>query len=229
MTFSRPLPAIATLLLVAAGLSACVAASDGKSPVNPALQALTPGALFPLKLDEAKEQIALAIHADGLSPAQGAALKELAARRSDVHGGVVVVSLPDSGADPAAATRMDGAIETALTRMGVPVTRAAYKSDDPKAPVLVSFAYDKVDIPACGKHWQDLTKTKDNTVQSNFGCAVNANIASMIANPADIRAPRAEAPADADRRMTVLGKYEAGKVTAADMPQQQPVIAHIGQ
>jgi pilus assembly protein CpaD len=141
----------------------------------------------------------------------------------------VTVSLPDGAADVAAAGRMDTAIEAALAQLGAPVTRAAYRSDDAKAPILVSYAYDKADVPACGKHWQDLTKTKDNTVQSNFGCAVTANMAAMIANPADIRAPHAEDPADAERRMTVLGKYEAGKVTGAETPQQQPVIAHVGQ
>jgi pilus assembly protein CpaD len=227
MTPTRILPAVAALILTA-GLAAC-ATTDPKAPKNPALEVKTSLDLFPLKAEEAKDEIALAIHAEGLSPAQAEALKELAGRRAEARGGVVTVTLPDGGAEPAAAARMDGAIEQALTQLGVPVTRAAYRSDDAKAPVLVSFAYDKADVPACGKHWQDLTKTKENTVQSNFGCSVNANIASMIANPADIRAPRAESPSDAQRRMTVLGKYEDGKVTAAESATAQPTIAHVGQ
>jgi len=228
MTSPRTLPALAVLVLAAAGLTACASTSD-KAPKNPALAVKTPADLFPLKVEEAKDQIALAIHPEGLSPAQADALRALAGRRAEARGGVVTVSLPDGGADPAAATRMDGAVETALNQLGVPVTRAAYKSDDAKAPVLVSYAYDAADVPECGKHWQDLTKTKDNTVQANFGCAVNANIASMIANPADIRAPRAEGPPDVERRMTVLGKYEAGAVTGAETPKAAPSIAHIGQ
>lgn len=221
-------PSAAALLLAAAGLCACASAS-GEAAKNPALQAVTPGALFPLKVDEAKDRIALAIHAEGLSPAQAQALKDLVARRAEVGGGVVTVSLPEAVAHSPEGGRMDSDIEAALGRLGAPVTRAAYRTEDPKAPVLVSFPYDKADVPACGKHWQDLTKTKDNTVQTNFGCAVNANMAAMIANPSDIRAPRAADPGDAERRMTVLGKYEQGKVTAADAPQGAPVIAHIGQ
>ena len=228
MTTTRILPTVAALLLTAAGLSACATASGDKAE-NPALKAVNPGALYTLKVDEAKDQIALAIHADGLSPAQDAALKALAGRRAEASGGAVIVSLPSGAADSQAAGRMDGVVEAALTRLGVPVTRATYASDDAKAPILVSYAYDKADIPACGKHWQDLTKTKENTVQSNFGCAVTANMAAMIANPADIAHPHAEDSADVDRRMTVLEKYEAGKVTAADSPQQTPQIAHVGQ
>jgi pilus assembly protein CpaD len=228
MTSTRTLPVIAVLLAAAAGLSACAAGPGGKATPNPALQVANPGALFPLKVEEAKDQIALAIHADGLSTAQGEALKALAGRRSEARGGVVTVSLPE-GADAAVAGRMDGAIEATLGQLGVPVTRAAYRTEDAKAPILVSYAYDKADIPACGKHWQDLTKTKDNTVQSNFGCAVNANMAAMIANPSDIRAPRAEDGASAERRVTVLEKYEAGKPTGAESAQGQPSIAHIGQ
>jgi pilus assembly protein CpaD len=229
MTSTRILPPVAALLLAVVGLSACATAPRDKAAGNPALAAVTPGALFPLKVDEAKDQIALAVHAEGLSPAQAEALEALAGRRAEAGGGAVTVSLPEGAVDPGAAGRMDNAVVAALVRLGAPVTRAAYRSDDAKAPILVSYAYDKADIPVCGKHWQDLTKTKDNTVQSNFGCAVAANMAAMIANPADIRAPRAEDPASAERRMTVLGKYELGKVTAADSPQQAPTIAHIGQ
>ena len=225
MTSTRILPAAAALIL-AAGLAAC--ATTGDALQSPALQATTPLDLFPLKAEETKDQIALAIHAEGLSPAQADALKALAGRRGEANGGLVTVSLPES-ADQAVAGRMDGAIEAALSQLGAPVTRTAYKSDDPKAPILVSYPYDKVEVPACGKHWQDLTKTKENTVQSNFGCAVHANMAAMVANPADLRTPRAETAADTERRMTVLGKYEQGKVTAADSPQAAPTIAHIGQ
>lgn len=229
MTSTRILPAAAAVLLTAVGLSACATGGGDKTAENPALKAVNPGALYALQVDEAKDQIALAIHAEGLSPAQAAALKALAGRRAEANGGAVTVSLPEGAADATAAGRMDGAVEAALTQLGAPVARAAYRSDDAQAPVLVSYAYDKADVPACGKHWQDLTKTKDNTVQSNFGCAVTANMAAMIANPADIRAPHAEDPADAERRMTVLGKYEAGKITGAETPQQQPTIAHVGQ
>ncbi|MGZ3370849.1 MAG: CpaD family pilus assembly protein [Caulobacteraceae bacterium] len=228
MTPTRLLPSAVALVLTAATLGACASAS-GHADKNPALQAVTPGSLFPLKVDEAKDQIALAIHAEGLSPAQAQALKDLAGRRVETGGGAVTVSLPADAASSPGAGRMDADIAAALRRLGAPVTRVAYSTEDAKAPILVSFSYDKAVIPACGKHWQDLTKTKDNTVQSNFGCAVNANIAAMIANPADIRSPRADDPADAARRMTVLGKYEDGKVTAADSPQAAPSIAHIGQ
>lgn len=214
-------------ILAVLGLAAC--ASDPKSP---AVHAVNPGALYVLKADATTDKIAMALHADGLSPAQTAALKELIERRAKVDGGVVTVSLPHGAADAAIAGRTADLVLALLNVQGAPTVRATYESDDPKAPMLVSFTYDKPEIPACGKHWDDLTHTRDNRVQSNFGCAVTANMAAQIANPTDLRHPRGEGPPDVERRMTVLGKYEAGKVTTADEPDAGPkgvVLAHIGQ
>ena len=45
--------------------------------------------------------------------------------------------------------------------------------------------------------------------------ATNANIAAMVANPADLVTPRPEAPFDAGRRQVVIDKYRAGQATAS--------------
>jgi pilus assembly protein CpaD len=190
---------------------------------------ITPGAQFTLQSDTRTDKIALAPHVDGLSDGQLGALRALAARRAETGGGPVTISLPHGAADAAAAGRSADATQTVLNLAGAAVQRTTYESDDPKAPVLVSFDYEKAEIPKCGK-WDDLTKTKENQVYSNFGCAVTANMAAQIANPEDLVHPHSTDGADVGRRMTVLDNYRKGEPTATKEPDQKgSKIAHVGQ
>ena len=230
MTLTRTLLVAAAFTLAALCLAACASAPAPSAPSR-AAEAANPLEHYPLKADAATDRIALAVHDGALSPGQSDALKALAARRARVDGGVVVISLPHGAADAAAAARAADFAQGLLAVAGAPVQRAAYDSADPKAPLLVSFEYAKAEIPACGKAWGDLTNTFDNRAYDAFGCAVTANMAAQIANPADIARPHPEDAPDAERRMTVLDKYRAGKVTAADEPQAKAggEIAHVGQ
>ena len=57
---------------------------------------------------------------------------------------------------------------------------------------------------------------KTMTLPKNFGCAVQQNIAAQVADPRDLMAPRRHEDANAVRRDTVIGNYEAGKITSSD-------------
>ena len=69
---------------------------------------------------------------------------------------------------------------------------------------------------ACGDWSEDLAFTVENQTPKNFGCAVQHNIAAMVADPRDLLGPRADRTGDATRRATVIGNYEKGKPTAAN-------------
>jgi pilus assembly protein CpaD len=68
-----------------------------------------------------------------------------------------------------------------------------------------------VDIPKCGQAWEDLARAP-NHVPSNFGCATTANIAAMVANPADLAFPPQTTATDATRAQNVLEKYRSGSL-----------------
>jgi pilus assembly protein CpaD len=231
MTLTRTLLVAAAFSLAALCLAACASAPKKPAAPSRAAAAVNPLELYPLKADTTTDKIALALHEAGLSPAQADAVKALAARRAKTGGGVVTLSLPHGGAEAAAAARTADFVQGLLSVEGAAVQRSTYESSDPKAPLMVSFEYEKAEIPTCGKDWGDLSKTADNHVYDNFGCAVTANMAAQIANPNDLARPRAEDAPDAERRMTVLDKYRAGKVTGADEPQAKGAgeIAHVGQ
>jgi pilus assembly protein CpaD len=200
--------------LLCASLAAC--ASD---PANPARTAVNPADLYPLQAALTPDRVALALHADGLSPAQAQALTAFAGRWRQDGEDMIRLEAPRGGPNMALAVRGQAEAMSLLVRHGVPsasIQLSLYDSTDPKAPLLVSFTRYVAKAPACGLEWDSLTNTEDNNVQSNFGCAVSANMAAQIAHPADIVHPRAEDAPDAERREVVMDKYAQGKATGAD-------------
>lgn len=165
------------------------------------------------------DEVRLAIHAQGLSAQQAAALAGLVARWRAEEAGVIAVQAPNQGVDPAAAYRMSESARALLIDHGVPADQVELIGYDPQgeasAPLRVGYLRYKVAIPKCGQAWTSMTGTMNNEVHPNFGCAVTANMAAQIANPADLAGPRAITPQDATRRQVVLDKYRRGEVTGA--------------
>ena len=94
-------------------------------------------------------------------------------------------------------------------------------------PIIVtkSGAYAK----DCGSWPKDLTETSRNAQYENFGCAQQANLAAMVANPRDLERPRKQSPSDATRRSNVIDKYRQGEATAAAQEEKQKVkISDVG-
>ena len=222
MTPVRPLILIAALASSAA-LAACAAGSGSSVPIP-----ITPTARWALQVEEGVDRIALAVHQTGLSANQRAALSALAGRFAHAGGDVIVVQTP-AGNDPVAGEAAWGA-RAALQEMGVPGDRIrveSYHAPDPRAPILAGFTTVRAHVPRCGSAWESLSRTGSNQPPSNFGCAVNANLAAQIADPRDIAAPRAMTPADAGRRAVVFENFRAGEPTSA--PQEELVRSRVSQ
>jgi pilus assembly protein CpaD len=92
--------------------------------------------------------------------------------------------------------------------------------------VDVSYISYKASADSCGDWSEDLSFTMENQTSKNFGCAVQHNIAAMVADPRDLLGPREASSPDTARRQTVIDLYEQGKPSAAikhttDMPAEQ--------
>lgn len=85
------------------------------------------------------------------------------------------------------------------------------------ASVRLAFARYVASVPACDNiDWsQNLSMTWDNTVYPSFGCAVQQNVAAMVGDPRDLVRMQAMGPGSADRRGTIMDKFEKGEATAA--------------
>jgi len=105
-----------------------------------------------------------------------------------------------------------------LAALGVPRNRIAVvppgMADAPHTVAIGYIRYRAVS-PACGNWSENLANNYDNRQSPNFGCAVQHNIAAMIADPRDLAVPEPEGTEDAVRRLTILGKYEQGDNTGA--------------
>jgi pilus assembly protein CpaD len=175
---------------------------------------------YPLTVDERPAELLLAAHETGLSQAQAAALEDFGRQWLNNSTTEVVIEAASQGG--AGAYNISHAAADLLSSRGVPVRIVGYNAE-PGAPVRLSFLAAEAAVYDCNRSWDRLTATHGNTVPVNFGCAVSANRAAMIADAADIVRPRAEDPADAARRQNVLGKYRAGQVTSTAKDDQGSV------
>jgi len=222
MSLNRHKDAVLRALL-AAILVASVSACATKPPKEAdAHQGPTPTEQFTATAESHRDQILLAAHAEGLSAAQATALADMVDRWRDNGGGPITVQAPSHGGGES--YREATAIEDALTGLGVRETLVkltGYEASTAEgAPVIVSFASYAAKTLKCGQDWDAFTRSEDNKVNSNFGCAVTANMAAMVANPADLAVPSAVDPADVQRREVMLGKYRAGTVTSTAKDDQ---------
>lgn len=213
------------LLLTAAAtvvLGAC--ASTGASDTQP----LTPLSRYALRVEPGLDRIALAVHEDGLSSNQQAALNDLAGRYFAAGVGAVRIEGP-SGEDPAAA-RQTWAVRSALQAAGLPADRiivASYAAPDPRAPVLAGFETVRAVIPNCAAEPRAMEGRFSNDSSIGLGCAINANLAAQIADPRDILGHRPISPADSGRAAIVFDNYRRGEVTSA--PQEPLVEGRVAQ
>jgi pilus assembly protein CpaD len=228
MTVSRrPGPAIVALacLGLVGGLSACAT----QAPPATAL----PTTAFKPELKEVPDQIALGVHAEGLSVRQRDALKGFAARWKDAGGGALVIKLPVDAANPTDARAMAYAVRSELEVDGVPPSELAltrYTAGAPNGPVLASFQRAAAVGPDCSGGWDDLARTMNNAVYAHFGCADAANTAAMLADPRDLVAPPDLSAGDNTRRGVVLGHYRDGKKTASEKePQADGAVSAVTQ
>lgn len=189
---------------------------------NPAVRnATTPTETWTdkVQVETAPQIIRLGVHADGMSPNQASAVAQFVSDWMQADGGTISVQAP-LGASP----RMVSSIQAGLAAQGAPLSMIELVSydaaGDQAAPIVVAFDRFTVETPRCGQNWENLTRTRNNEVFGNFGCAVTANIAAQVANPQDLLRPRTMTPADAQRRATVLDKYRKGEISASARDSQ---------
>jgi pilus assembly protein CpaD len=212
----RPILALAAL----ASLSACASA---KAP-DRIVQAKTPTEHYQAKAEASQQEVQLAVHAQGLSGNQANALAQFAQDWAEAEGGTITLRAPTGGPDAGAAFRTVEGARSFLIDQGVPADRlvvAGYDAKGAPGGVLhISYEAYRAVVPACGQKWINIARSMTNEVQPNFGCAVTANMAAQVANPADLVRPQHSTPADANRRSVVLDKYRKGQITASEKDDQ---------
>lgn len=222
---------ILLLVLLAASLAACATTRPDKTAKDDPPR--SPTTRYAVALTHSPDEIRLAPHATGLSMNQSQAVADLVVRWRDAGDGPVTIQTPAGGGEDA--FHSVTGVQSALARLGVKENEIRTVSYQPEAgapiqPIVVGFTRYEAHSPQCGRDWKDFTKTFTNQPNSNFGCAVTANVGFMVANPADLAGPQPMEPSDANRRETILGHYRKGELmSSAKDPQATGAVSSVVQ
>ncbi len=212
---------LTVILLTCAALGACATTPLAPPAPTRAEAAKTPTELWAAEVAPQPEEIRLAVHAQGLSNTQAAALGVFAGDWRDGGRGPITLHAPVGGPDAAMVSRSAEGARALLTSYGAEVRVAGYEAKgDVQAPLIVSRESYVASVPTCGLEWENISRSATNQVQSQFGCSVSANMAAQIANPGDLLGPAQITAADAARRDVVLGKYRKGEITSSARDSQ---------
>lgn len=210
---ARPLSAFA----FAAALAGCGGFPD---PANGPDAALLPYEKFPIEVVETVASIELPVAADqyAITEAARSEIRALGAAFREEGAATINILAPSGASNSVSAIAAAADISRALGQAGVDqslIRIVPYAADPqiPSPPVVVSYMRYEATSPRCGDFSMSLAQDYNNVASPNFGCAYQANMAAMIANPRDLIEPRGETPVDATRRSVVIDKYRKGEVT----------------
>jgi pilus assembly protein CpaD len=168
---------------------------------------------------EARLVLAAAQGTQGLTAQEYSQLTSFANDFVRLGRGTLVISVPANAGNSASAALVAQDAQRALYAGGVDyakITGGTYQADGrPDAPVMLSFARFEAQRMVC-QPWTEFDgrKTATNLSPDRFGCAQNANLAAMVADPGDLLADRSDAKADAGRMQVGVDKQRKGEVPA---------------
>jgi pilus assembly protein CpaD len=204
--------------LRAGSLVAVLLAGSCASPEDPGWRVADPEVNHPITVAPQYQSVKFpfSVANAGLMPDDAARFEAFVEDYQQHGNGAITVSVP---AGPYANATISYFGER-LADMGIPRARVLVGTHDVAGGdtrVELGFVGYAARVANCGDAWsEDLASTGDNQPMPNFGCAVQNNIAAMVADPRDLVQPRGMDPSDGARRKTVVGHYEKGEKTAAD-------------
>ena len=214
--------AIAALLVSTMALGGCMTDMD-YSEVSTPYAPITPTERYPIAVTDTRVSVEIPVHrsmsrlpADVRADVQ----RFLAEYRSSGTGQLVLVK-PRRARHQTSMAVAIAELRSLITSAGINPHAVAYRNY-PKgaagttAPITLSFESFVAIPPECGDWSKNLAVTYDNTPHPNFGCAMQHNLASMVANPNDLITPRAMTPKHTGRRDVVIEQYRVGAGTEAD-------------
>jgi len=183
---------------------------------------------FPIEVAKGPVKFDVPTGKTALNAQQKDTIVRFAQQAKSNYASTIHVRRPSGGGRGAAVA---AAVRRTLIKQGVPdsmIVQSTY-SGSAESPVVVSYIRTWAVTQECGNWDEDLAITYSNAGYANFGCAVQNNVAAMVANPNDLVMPRTETPSDPMRRSTVFNKYREGVPTNTQPPQQQQIsIATVG-
>jgi pilus assembly protein CpaD len=202
-------PHVAPILAMAAVLAGC--ASESRQPLEPERTTEMPNAI-----EVSVSQRTLAVHFDpgetAPRPKDVAALNVLLATGDIVSGDEVRIERATSVIADARARALAGA----LARQGLRTTMAA-PGGAPDGELRLLIEHAVATVPRCPNWTKPPGNDFENTLHSDFGCAVAIDLAAMVADPRDLVEGRPLAPVVGDAAIWPMNRYRTG---APEKPEE---------
>ena len=182
----------------------------------------------PIIVDEQEQvlDIPIASSAYALPIASASAVQGFAHAFSTSASRTITVLVPTGSPNESAARKVSADVVETLKKTGIPIHRirtTGYHAAQhgSAAPIRLSYNAIKASVSGCGKWPDDLVADKgsENKNYHNFGCGSQSNLASMVANPADLLGPRGSSSIDASRRTTAIEDYRSGPQQEIQTPE----------
>lgn len=174
--------------------------------------------------NEVYEDLALSANTRKLSLRDRNVVRDFASRFKRSGARSVRIVIPVGSRNERAARRIQPQISKELRLAGVRSSQIAttgYQASahgDAASVRLVYSAMTAAVASKCGVWDGDLGRSTENKNYRNFGCATQNNLASMVANPADLLGPRGESEIDATRRDNVISDWRDTGMTTVALP-----------
>ena len=206
-----------------------VAASCSARPGDEKTTFDDPIANHPILIQPSSQSLKVNVSPAGLAPADTAHFEAFVGDYQAHGNGKIVISAPEG----ARANAEVALIADRINAMGVNRNQILVASRD-AAPgdgqIELNYVSYQASTAPCGDWSENLAYTLDNKTSANLGCAVQHNIAAMVADPRDLMGPGQMGAADAARRATVITNYEKGAPTAATKNSDQTTaISEVGK
>lgn len=193
---------LALLLITGSALTGCIADEFSTSALD------TPAPFsgsdnYPITVAKGPVTLEVSSHAGTLQPTQINAVIGFAHQARSAGRTPVTIRRPSGGGKSA---RVASEIASLMVQQGVSrnMVRVATYSAPAGAPVNVSFVTTYASTRPCGEWNEDVTSTDDNRNREGHGCAVQSNIAAMIADPETLIVPAPTTPIQAASRVRAL-------------------------
>jgi pilus assembly protein CpaD len=190
-------------LLLTAGLAGC--STDGPE-VDDVYSSTSTAERYPIKVAKGPVNLGVAARRGGLRPNQVDTVVSFAQAAASNSYSSITVSRPSGGGR---SQEVAGAITQLLVRQGIPagsIVHSVYRGPS-TGPVNISYIRTYAVTKPCGDWSEDLANDTSNQLPPNFGCAMQQNIAAMVADPEDFARPQGMGNAMARRRIKTLNDY----------------------
>lgn len=205
---------VSTLALVLLGtlLSGC--AIDDKIAGDNSFTPYNGSDHFPITVAKGPVTLEVASKKGTLQPGQINAVQGFLHQATSASVSPITLARPSGGG---ASSRVASEIASLMAEQGIPRQRVVLATYDApaSAPVRLSYISTYARTKPCGQWSADMTDTMGNGPSPNHGCAVQANIAAMVADPETLVVPNPTTPIPASSRMSALTALTTGSMSSS--------------